>query len=149
LPWERRVLPTNDEEDPMKMAPMRSLVFLTTAAALALALVPTTAAKNGDVLVRGTCTKASTAKLKLSPEDGRIEVEFEVDQNRNGVRWTVSLRRVLSSGSVVLATGTRITRAPSGSFEFRRVVADRSGRDRISARATSPSGEVCRAAARI
>ena len=31
-------------------------------------------------------------KLKLSEEDGRIEVEFEVDQNRNGVRWTVMLQ---------------------------------------------------------
>ena len=133
----------------MKIAPMRSLVFLTAAAALALALVPTTVAKDGDVVVRGTCTKASTAKLKLSPEDGAIEVEFEVDQNRNGVRWSVSLRRVLANGTKLIATGTRITRAPSGSFEFRRVVADRAGRDTIRARATSPSGEVCRATARI
>jgi len=133
----------------MKIAPMRSLVFLAAAAALALALVPTTVAKDGDVVVRGTCTKASTAKLKLSPEDGAIEVEFEVDQNRNGVRWSVSLRRVLANGTKLIATGTRITRAPSGSFEFRRVVVDRAGRDTIRARATSPSGEVCRATARI
>ena len=133
----------------MKIAPMRSLVFLTAAAALALALVPTTVAKDGDVVVRGTCTKASTAKLKLSPEDSAIEVEFEVDQNRNGVRWSVSLRRVLANGTKLIATGTRITRAPSGSFEFRRVVVDRAGRDTIRARATSPSGEVCRATARI
>ena len=133
----------------MKIAPMRSLVFLTAAAALALALVPTTVAKDGDVVVRGTCTKASTAKLKLSPEDGAIEVEFEVDQNRNGVRLSVSLRRVLANGTKLIATGTRITRAPSGSFEFRRVVADRAGRDTIRARATSSSGEVCRATARI
>ena len=100
-------------------------------------------AKDGDVLVRGTCTKASASKLKLSGEDGRIEVEFEVDQNRNGVRWTVVLRRP----STVLLRTTRVTRAPSGSFEVRRVVADLVGRDRISARATSPSGEVCRATA--
>ena len=133
----------------MKIAPMRSLVFLAAAAALALALVPTTVAKDGDVVVRGTCTKASTAKLKLSPEDSAIEVEFEVDQNRNGVRWSVSLRRVLANGTKLIATGTRITRAPSGSFEFRRVVVDRAGRDTIRARATSPSGEVCRATARI
>ena len=101
------------------------------------------AAKDGDVLVRGTCTKASTSKLKLSEEDGRIEVEFEVDQNRNGVRWTIVLRRP----SAILVRTTRVTRAPSGSFELRRVVADLAGRDRITARATSPSGEVCRATA--
>jgi hypothetical protein len=39
-------------------------------------------AKDGDVLVRGTCTARSAAKLKLSSEDSRIEVEVEVDQNR-------------------------------------------------------------------
>ena len=109
----------------------------------ALAAIPTASAKDGDVLVRGTCTNASASKLKLSEEDGRIEVEFEVDQNRNGVRWTVVLRRP----SAVLVRTTRVTRGPSGSFELRRVVADLAGRDRITARATSPSGEVCRAAA--
>ena len=98
-------------------------------------------AKDGDKIVRGTCTKASTSKLKLSDEDGRIELEFEVDQNRNGVRWSVVLRR---PSAVILRT-TRVTRAPSGSFEVRRVVANLSGVDRITARATSPRGEVCTA----
>ncbi len=109
----------------------------------ALVAIPTSWAKDGDVLVRGTCTQATTSKLKLSEEDGRIEVELEVDQNRNGVRWTVVLRRP----STVLVRTTRVTRGPSGSFEVRRVVADLAGRDRITARATSPSGEVCRATA--
>jgi hypothetical protein len=106
-----------------------------------LATAAPIAAKDGDVVVRGTCTKASTSKLKLSEEDGRIEVEFEVDQNRNGVRWTVTLRRP----TTVLLRTTRVTRAPSGSFEVRRVVGDLAGPDRITARATSPSGEVCTA----
>ena len=55
----------------------------------ALVLAAAAAAKDGDVLRAGTCTQASTSKLKLGPEDGAIEVEFEVDQNRNGVRWKV------------------------------------------------------------
>jgi hypothetical protein len=110
---------------------------------VALVAVPTTAAKDGDVLVRGSCTGASTSKLKLSEEDGRIEVEFEVDQNRNGVRWTVTLRRP----TTLLVRTTRVTRAPSGSFELRRVVGNRAGPDRIIARATRASGEVCRASA--
>ena len=122
---------------------MKALVTVgVLAGALALVVAPASA-KDGDKLVRGTCTKASTSKLKLSEEDGRIEVEFEVDQNRNGVRWTV----VLSRPSGVIVRTTRVTRAPSGSFELRRVVADRAGADRIGARATSPSGEVCRATA--
>jgi len=121
---------------------MKKRLILAIAAA-ALVVVPATWAKDGDVLVRGTCTSSTTSKLKLSQEDGRIEVEFEVDQNRNGVRWSVLLRRP----TTVLVRTTRVTRAPSGSFELRRVVADLAGRDRITARATSPSGEVCRATA--
>ena len=58
---------------------------------LALTAAPFAVAKDGDKLVRGTCTGPSTSKLKLSNEDGRIEVEFEVDQNRNGVRWDVAI----------------------------------------------------------
>lgn len=116
---------------------------LVLAGTVALGAVAPAVAKDGDKVVRGTCAKASTVKLKLSEEDGRIEVELEVDQNRNGVRWQVVIRRP----NVVVLRTTRVTRAPSGSFEARRVIADLAGPDRISARATSPSGEVCRAAA--
>lgn len=109
----------------------------------ALCLTPAALAKDGkDVRVAGKCTGASTAKLKLSEENGRIEVEFEVDQNRNGVKWGVLLRH---RGNVVLQT-TRVTRAPSGSFEVRALVANRAGADAISATATR-SGEACSARA--
>jgi hypothetical protein len=125
----------------------RSLIPLTLSLfAAALLAVPVASAKGGHhrgITVRGTCTQQSTSKLKLSRDDGRIEVEFEVDQNRNGVPWKVTLRR----------NGTRVTsfkattHAPSGSFEIRRLIADRPGADRISARATR-SGEVCTASHR-
>ncbi len=131
------------------MIVMRSIAWLSLLLLPALILVPASVAKDGDVLVRGTCTKASTSKLKLSSEDGRIEIEFEVDQNRNGIRWMVSLRRVVPGGTRLLFSGARVTRAPSGSFELRRVVENRVGRDTISARATSPSGEFCRAMATL
>ena len=111
------------------------------AAAVTVVGAPTASAKDGDVLVRGTCTKASTSKLKLSAENGRIEVEFEVDQNRNGVRWTVVLQQ---NGRRLLRT-TRVTRAPSGSFEARILAANTAGRDGFVARATRSSGEVCTA----
>ena len=127
----------------MRTAHVKRLGLTCAIGAAALVAIPATSAKDGDVLVRGSCTKASSSKLKLSEEDGRIEVEFEVDQNRNGVRWTVVLRRP----ATVLVRTTRVTRGPSGSFELRRVVADLAGADRITARATSPSGEVCRASA--
>jgi len=118
----------------------------TTVAVLAAALlVPASAgAKGGDDIRRsGSCTGASSAKIKLSPENGRIEVELEVDQNRNGVRWTVTMSR---NGSRVLSTRAT-TRGPSGSFEVRRLIANRAGADAITARAKSPSGEVCTARA--
>ena len=118
------------------------LMAVLAAAVSALALGPQAFAKNGDILVRGSCTGPSAAKLKLSEENGRIEVELEVDQNRNGVAWTVVLER---NGSRV-AKLTRTTRAPSGSFEARRVVANGAGADVIRAKATR-TGESCTAKA--
>jgi hypothetical protein len=108
-------------------------------AVAALTAAPVSMAKRGDVLRPGTCTGATTSKIKLSDEDGRIEVEFEVDQNRNGVRWTVTIFR----GGTRIARLARVTRPPSGSFEARIVAANRPGRDTFRARAVSPTGEIC------
>ena len=126
----------------MSRSVLTKLAFTMTVVATAVA-APTALAKDGDVRVAGTCTIAATSKLKLSPENGRIEVEFEVDQNRNGIPWRITVRR---NGSIV-ATATATTRAPSGSFTVRRVMAASSGTDRIAAVATSPRGGTCRAAA--
>ncbi len=122
---------------------MRRTVLAAVGALLVLTVAAPASAKDGDVLVAGSCTASSTSKLKLSEENGRIEVEFEVDQNRNGVRWNVVLKR---NGQRV-ARLTRTTRPPSGSFEARIVAANRAGNDVISGRATSPTGEVCTARA--
>ncbi|HYJ22365.1 MAG TPA: hypothetical protein VEW07_10120 [Solirubrobacterales bacterium] len=100
-------------------------------------------AKDGDIEVAGSCTGASSAKLDLSEEDGGIEVEFEVDQNRAGVRWNATLKR--NGAPVVSAHPT--TRGPSGSFELRRVLVDGPAAEVINAKAVSPSGEICRARA--
>jgi hypothetical protein len=110
-------------------------------AALTLGAGPALA-KDGDVLVRGSCTGASTAKLKLSTENGRIEIEFEVDQNRNRVPWRV----VLTRNGVKVAQFTRVTRAPSGSFAARRLVTNGAGADVVRATATR-NGERCSARA--
>jgi hypothetical protein len=119
----------------------RSLIGLSALAVLAATLVvtPTALAKDGDVRVAGTCSASSTSKLKLSREDGGVEVEFEVDQNRNGVRWHVVLLR---NGSRV-ASRSAVTRGPSGSFEARFVS---SGAGRFVAQAQR-SGERCSARA--
>jgi hypothetical protein len=93
----------------------------------------------------GHCTAGSSAKLKVKRDDGRLETELEVDQNRSGVRWTVRIRR--NGKSVVRTSAT--THAPSGSFSVERRIGDPAGSDRISAKATSASGEVCKAAVTI
>ena len=121
----------------------RTLVTALVALAACLALAGSAFAKDGDVLVRGACTAGSTAKLKLSDEDGRIEVELEVDQNRNGVRWNV----VVSRNGQPVARTTAVTGGRSGSFEVRRVIANGSGADRVSAVATRAGVERCTVAA--
>jgi len=121
-----------------------TLVSLVLGAAVLLGIAAgPAAAKRGDVLRAGTCTGASTSKIKLSEENGRIEVEFEVDQNRNGVRWTVVLRR----NGVRIARLVRTTRPPSGSFEARTLARNGAGADVIRARGVNASGEVCTARA--
>jgi hypothetical protein len=93
----------------------------------------------------GSCTAGSHAKLKVKRSGGRLETEFEVDQNRNGARWNVRISR--NGKSVVKTAAT--TKAPSGSFSVARRIGDPAGTDRITAKATSRSGEVCKAAVTI
>lgn len=127
---------------------MQKLTFIGIAAlaAMLLALAPTALAgqsKGGKgIIKRGKCTGSSTWKLKVKSDDGRLETEFEVDQNRVGKRWRVTLVR---DGSTVFR-GIRTTVAPSGSFIVRRLLIASAGTTRIVASAKAlQSGESCRA----
>jgi hypothetical protein len=131
------------EEDPMRTKEIA-------AAALALtALVASAApavANDDDVVRRGQCTGSTHWKVKAGPDDGRIEVEGEIDSNRNGQVWHW---RIVHDGSVS-AHGKKTTQAPSGSFEVRRLLVNLRGTDRIVFRAKNRrSGEVCRGTVRI
>ena len=119
---------------------------LTTIALLALSFFPVGVAGAGDneVMRRGGCSGNSTWKLKLSPDNGGTEVEFEVDQNRNGETWRVVLKR----NGERFFTGTRTTSGPSGSFEVRRMVPESSGAFVGRAR-NLRTDEVCRGSASI
>jgi len=111
---------------------------------LALLAVPAAFAKGRDhraLRIQGVCTQQSTSKLKIKRDDGRLEVEFEVDQNQNGVPWTVTLSR----NDAVVKSFTATTQAPSGSFEIRLHLRGRLGTDTIKVVAMSPSGETCTA----
>jgi hypothetical protein len=125
-----------------------SVVLATIAGTLLapLALAAPASAGDGDVIRRGSCSGSTDWKLKAGPEDGRIEVEGEIDSNRNGQTWRW---RLLHNGDLS-ARGTATTRAPSGSFEVRRVVVNTAGTDRLVFRARNPrSGEVCRGVLRF
>ncbi|MGD9696568.1 MAG: hypothetical protein AB7V42_13045 [Thermoleophilia bacterium] len=102
----------------------------------------------GEVRVRGACTISSTAKLKvdrdLDEDDGPdTEIEFEVDENRVGSRWTVT---IAVDGRRIAAV-TRTTRAPSGSFELERERNLRAGARVTAVARRAATGEVCRATA--
>ena len=119
---------------------IRSAVAGLLAAAPLVMSAPAARAGSGDVIRTGSCSAASDWKLKLSPEDGRIEVEFEVDQNVVGDTWRL---RFLRNGTL-FATARTTTRAPSGSFEVRKLANDGSGTDAFRVRAANQStGEVC------
>ncbi|GAA5022178.1 hypothetical protein GCM10023258_12190 [Terrabacter aeriphilus] len=125
------------------VAATTTVLTLGLATAGAVALAPAASAKGLEVRATGTCSAGVTAKLKAKQDDARIQVEFEVDANRNGQRWNV----VLSDNLVVVHRGTATTVAPSGSFTVRKLIANRAGSDVIRATATNPTtGAVCRAA---
>ena len=129
---------------------MKTLVVLgiaaLAAAALLVASLPAAAAGGKEVIRSGSCSGASDWKLKLKLDDGRIETEFEVDQNVNGQKWRVRLKH----DGVRFFRRVRTTHAPSGSFTVQRRPANNAGLDRIAARAVNlASGEVCKGAATI
>jgi hypothetical protein len=95
---------------------------------------------DGEVERRGSCSGSADWKIKAKPDDGRLEVEAEVDSNRVGQEWRWVLRR---NGNVV-DRGTSTTRAPSGSFEVERRTGNADGQDTFRFRAVhEASGQVC------
>jgi hypothetical protein len=130
---------------------MKNVASRTAAAAIAAGLAfgfaaPAMAGDNGEVRREGNCSSGTDWKLKAKPDDGRLEVEGEVDSNRNGQVWRW---KILHDGNVS-AKGRATTHGPSGSFEVERRVVNASGTDRIGWRAVNVnSGERCSVGLRI
>ena len=91
------------------------------------------------VRVSSSCA-GGALKLKAKHDDGRIEVELELDTNRKSQRWSV---RLLDDGATVWK-GKRTTHAPSGSFSVEKRIADRAGKDHVKVR-VARGGTVCSA----
>ncbi len=117
-----------------------------TAAMVIMAGATPATAGGSDVIKRGGCSGSAVWKLKASAQDGRIEVEGEVDSNRNGQTWRW---RIMHNGDVS-AHGKAKTKAPSGSFDVRRTVVDAPGTDRLVWRARQvATGQTCRGSLRF
>jgi hypothetical protein len=99
------------------------------AVAAVVATAPAASAKTVVTKASGACSAASHWKVKAKPDSGRMELELEIDSNRNGQRWTV---RITDNRRLILA-GTKVTHAPSGSFDVRKLTANRPGVDHFVA----------------
>ena len=89
---------------------------------------------------RGTCSMGSQWKVKADFENSGLETEFEVDSNVVGQTWKVRL----SDNGQVYFKGQRVTQAPSGSFEVRKLTANQAGSDTIKGEAINlATGETC------
>lgn len=111
-------------------------------AGLALSGVGAAGAAGDDddrVIRTGSCSGSADWKLKVKTDDGRLEVEGEIDSNVAGQRWRWTLRH---NGSVS-DRGVATTTARSGSFEVERKVVDLAGADTLVFRAVR-DGQVCR-----
>ena len=116
-----------------------------TIAALTATLVVTgaplaQAKDDGRIIRTGACSGSADWKLKAKHDDGRIELEYEVDSNQSGQTWRV---RVRDNGVRVIATRAT-TGGRSGSFDIERKVTNRAGSDSFVARARDlSSGQLC------
>jgi hypothetical protein len=122
---------------------MRStLAIAAVSAALVVTGAPLAHASGGSgaVIRTGSCSGSADWKLKAKHDDGRIELEWEVDSNRSGQTWQV---RVRDNGVRVVATRAT-TAGRSGSFSIERRIGNRAGSDSLVARARDlATGQVC------
>ena len=58
-----------------------------------LGVAPMAMAKDGDVIKRGLVQRRKRLEAEAQPENGKIEVEFEVDSNQVGQTWHVRLTK--------------------------------------------------------
>jgi len=118
-----------------------ALAALTTTALLVVG-APAHASHGSDdddrVIKTGSCTGNADWKLKVKTDDGRLEVEGEVDTNQSGQSWKW---RIKDNGAVA-AKGTATTGGRSGSFSVERKITNQAGTDTVTFRAKY-NGQVC------
>jgi hypothetical protein len=98
-------------------------------------------AADGDVIKEGSCSMASDWKLKVGPEDGQLDGEWEIDSNVVGQTWSFKIKK----DGVVIKKGTAVTKAPSGSFEINFLTPNPAGSTKfVATAANAATGESCK-----
>lgn len=101
---------------------------------------PASASGGGGKIETGNCSAASDWELKVKKDNGKLEVEYEVDSNQAGQTWAVL---ITDNGNQVFA-GDKVTKPRSGSFTARARTANLAGNDTFVATAeNAASGETC------
>ena len=85
------------------------------------------AVKVPPTVATGQCSAGSLWTITAKPDNGRMEVEFQVDSNRIGESWTVRI----TDNDELVSEATPVTLAPSGSFTVRTLTTDRAGVDHV------------------
>ncbi|PUA78978.1 hypothetical protein [Nocardioides currus] len=85
---------------------------------------------------RGSCRGDGDWRIRVEPDDGRLEVDVEIDHVRGGQRWSW----VLTHNGTLSARGT--SRGRGGSYEVKRQTVDAAGVDTFRFRARR-GGSVC------
>lgn len=121
----------------MKKTMVKAVALLTSAglvSALGLTLAAPASAAKG---VRAECSRGSLLTLELEREGRQLEADIEIYAGPRE-RWTVTLSQ---NGRVVHTVAKTTNR--EGEFDFWRYLPARSGT--VDVRATSATGETCRA----
>ncbi|KRF28726.1 hypothetical protein ASG94_21060 [Nocardioides sp. Soil805] len=135
----------------MEVTPTKEILMLKLTTTLAAAALLATAGpaltapgafasggSDDETIRTGSCSAGASWKIKAKPDDGRLEVEAEIDSNRVGQTWTW----VLKHNGSVSARGASRTAGRSGSFDVERRTVDAAGTDSFRFRATH-DGAVC------
>ena len=95
-------------------------------------------AKAGVVSKSGACSNGGTWKLKASPDNGKIQVEFEVNA-KSGQKWRV----IVKDNGITRVDTTKTTVA--GAFHVNKLIPNLAGTDVITARARNlTTGSLCK-----
>ncbi len=127
---------------------MRKVIGLVVVGAMGLTLFAATAASArtaapNAVIKTGHCSAASTWKLTLKRDAGRIESDVEVQTPVAGQAWHFAM----FDNGVKFGSGTKTT-AADGSWSATRFAANQAGTDNILVRAKNlVTSETCRAKA--